>query len=816
MRLNFTHALRHLRRRPALTAVGVLSLAIGIGCALACASVVNTVLFRAFPYRDADRLVLVWENNAKRGVGLTPTSILNFKDLQAGAGSFESLGAFGDALVSLDTTQGSERAVAYRTSAGLLEQTRVQPALGRLFTGDEDKAGAPDVAVLSYGLWQRRFGGNRHIVGQEIRLSGVPHTIVGVMPRGFLLPPVFSIRLVNVDLVIKEADVWVPFKMDALPQRRDARMLFVLGRLKDGRAIDQARAEASTIGGRLAADYPVDDFGLDFTVIPLEQQVLSRVRTLLLLLLVVGVLVLIIAATDAAHLLLADALTMTGETAVRAALGATAWRLASQQATLGLVWCALATGGALVVSAAFAAPIATYAKANVPRLSDVRLDGTVGALSLAIGAGLSLAVSLLPILYARRTSTTRSAAATAAPTGMPAWRRAFVIVQLAVAIVVLSTAALLFRSAFALARVNPGFVAEGVSALEVMLPTARYPTPAARAAFDRRVLDEMATLPGTRTAVVDYVPLGDSASIVNFTVEHRVAADAMAKPRAALRSVSASYFDVLAIPTIAGRRLAPHDEGDDSTAVVVNDAFARRYLAVGEAVGQRIKRGEANAPSPWLTVAGVVGSVRGAGLGIEPQPEVFIPFVKGGARPTRTLLVKSAAPASALAPAVAQRIHRVDAGVSPMAVAAMTEIVGRASGQPFFYARLFGVLGIAAFVLSLAGIYGVAALGVSARSNEIAIRSCLGAQPADLVRLILRETAVAVCPAVMAGALGAWMLQRRVAAFVYGVESTDWLVIAASALALSVLALAVVYVAVRRVLNLRPMDLLKHGVGALA
>jgi putative ABC transport system permease protein len=217
-----------------------------------------------------------------------------------------------------------------------------------------------------------------------------------------------------------------------------------------------------------------------------------------------------------------------------------------------------------------------------------------------------------------------------------------------------------------------------------------------------------------------------------------------------------------------------------------------------------------------MTIVGVVGAVRGAGLRLDPQPEVFVPYVKGGARATLNLIVKSPAPPRALAPSIAERIHRVDPALSPATITDMTELVGRASGQPFFYARLFGVLAGVAFVLSLVGVYGVAVLGVSARSNEIAIRSCLGAQSGDIVRLILRETALAVCPAVAAGALGAWMLQQRVAAFVYGVESTDWAVIAASGLVLSVLALGAVYIAIRRVVDLRPMDLLKHGAGALA
>ena len=817
MWLNLVHAVRHLRRRPVLTAVGIVSLAVGIGCALACASVVNAVLFRALPYHEPNRLVLVWENNAKRGVGLTPTSVLNYEDLKSAATTFEGLGAFAEVAVSLDGPDGAERATAYRATAGLLDQTQVRPLLGRLFTPEEDKKGAADVVVLSHGLWQRRFAGDPAVVGQVVRLTGIPHTVIGVMPRGFLLPPIFGVRLIGTDVVVQEADLWTPAKLDGMPRRRDARMLFVLGRLKAGHSFEENQAEASIIGRRLASDYPVEDFGMDFTVVPLRTQVLTNVRTLLFLLLFVGALVLMIAATNAAHLLLADSLTMTGETAVRSALGASAWRLASAQGTLSALWCALATAGALLVAAVIETPVAAYTKANVPRLSEVRLDGTAGALALVIGGALALAVSLLPIAYARKAGSARSVTATPVPVGMPRWRRLFVVVQLAVAVIVLSTAALLFRSADTLSRVNPGFVAEGVSVFELMLPDSRYGTPARRVEFQRRLLDAVADWPGGRTpAVVDYLPFGGGTSIVNLTIEHHVVRDATSKPRAALRAVSATYFDVLSIPAVEGRAFISSDEGPEASIVIVNEAFVRQNLPGETVIGRRIKRGEATSKMPWMTIVGVVGAVRGAGLSLDPQPEIFVPYVKGGSRVALSLIVKSPAPPRALAPSIVERIHRVDPALSPSTITGMTDLVGRASGQPFFYARLFGVLAGVAFVLSLVGVYGVAVLGVSARSSEIAIRSCLGAQPGDIVRLILRETAMAVGPAVAAGALGAWIVQQRVAAFVYGVESTDWVVIAASALVLSVMALGAVYIAIRRVVDLRPMDLLKHGAGALA
>lgn len=818
MWLNLRHSLRRLRRRPLLTGAGIFSLAVGIGCALACASVVNTVLFRAFPYQDSKRLVLVWENNAKRGVGLTPTSVLNFQDLKAASSSFEDLGVFVDELFSIDGSDSSERATGYRMSAGLLDQAGVSPLLGRVFAEADDAPGATDVVVLSHALWTRRFGSDPTVIGTTVRLTGVPHTIIGVMPSGFLLPPVLSARLVGVDVVLKEADFWLPLKIAGLPQRRDARFLFMLGRLKAGRSIEQSQAEATGIAARLAADYPVDDVGLDYTVVALETQVLSNVRTLLLLLLLVGALVLIIAAANAAHLLLADALTMTGDTAVRSALGAPAWRLMSGLGTVSVVWCALATVGAFGVAAIIQAPVAAYTKANVPRLSDVKLDGTVALVAIAVGVTLALAIGFLPMMYARKhTASARSINSTPVPVGMGQWRRLFVVLQLTVAVMVLSVAAQLLRSADALSRVHPGFVADGVGVFELMPPESRYGTRSALVGLERRLLERTTAVPGAeRVATVDVVPFGGHTSVINWSVENHVPKDAVSRPRAALRAVSASYFDVLSIPTVEGRPFAFADEDADRNVMVVNDAFVRTFIPDGRAIGRRIKRGEPDSRHPWMTVVGVVGAVRSAGLTLEPQPEVFVPYVKEGTSSIVYLLVKTRMPPQTLTRSITDAIHRVDAQLAPTTVTDMRELVARTVGQPYFYARVFGVLAAVALLLSLAGVYGVAILGVSARSDEIAIRSCLGAQPGDIVRLILRETGINVACAVAAGAVGAWLVQRRIAAFVYGLESVDWSAIGLSAVVFAVLAIAIVYVATRRVLVLRPLDLFKNGAGALA
>jgi putative ABC transport system permease protein len=814
---NILQALRHLRRRPVLSAVGIGSLAVGIGCALAAVGVLNAVVFRAFPYRDAHRLVVVWENNAKRGVGLTTTSLPNFQDLAAGASSLSGLHAFIDDIFSLDTVDGTSRAFGYRVGPGMFEQVGVAALVGRVLTADDYRPDAPEVVVLSHHLWAAQFGSDPAVVGRTLRLTGVPFTVAGVMPPSFVLPPVFNAQILNMNIVIEEGDLWIPMKYHTMSDRRDLRSLYMLGRLREGKSVADAQSEATIIGARLAADFPAANVGLDFAVVPLDQQVLSPVRTLLVALLIAGALVLVIAAANAAHLLLADSLTTSGDAAVRAALGATTWRLAASFAGVSVLWCVAATIGALVVAWLVEAPLATYAHANVPRLRNMRVDGVVVLVAAVIALLMTLAVTALPLFNARRIAGARSVNGAAIPIGMSAWRRAFVAVQLALALVVLSTAASLYRSASALAQVNPGFVAEGVTTFDVLLPASRYAEPQSRIDFQTRVIDALADLPGRQAAAaVDFLPFGGTTQIVNVTIEDDQARDPALQPKAALRAVTSEYFDTFSIPLVRGRWFMTIDNQPDVQVAIVSEAFARSFAPNLNLLGRRIKRGSATSKNPWMTVVGIVGSVRGAGLAVDPQPEVYVPHTKGSMRDMVTIAVKAGVPPQALTAAVIDRIHQIDVELNPISIAPMTAVVGRALGQPYFYARLFGVLAFVAFALSLAGIYGVAVLGVAARSNEIAIRSCLGAQANDIVRLILRETLIAVGLAVVVGTLGAWLLQARIAAYVYGLGAADWVALAGSALALSSLALAVVYLAIRRVLVLRPLDLLRRDAGALA
>ena len=812
MWLNVLHAIRRLKRRPLVASLIIANLALGLGCAVACTTVLNAVLFRALPYRDPDRLVLVWEDNSKRGVGLTPTSLANYQDLKAGSSSFDALGAFADLPLSLDGPESSERLIGYRVTSSVLQETGVPPFAGRLFAATEDRPGGPDVVVLSHGLWRRSFGATTDIVGRVIRLTGVPHTVIGVMPEGFSFPPTFSARLIGSDVTIREADLWIPLRKDTVPDRRDVRSLFMLGRLKDGQSVKTSQAEVSSVARRLAADYPLVNLQMDFAVVLLKGQILANVRTLLTILSLVGVLVLMISAINAVHILLADSLAMAAETRLRLALGATRWHLAAHLGTANGILCGCAAACALLIASIIETPITAYTNANVASLNAVRFDAAAWAATIGFSIVVMVAISVLPLLHTSRVAIYRSVHMSSDSFKMSFWRRLFTAALLALPIVVLSTAGLLYRSADRLAAVNPGLAADGVSVFELMLPDTKYGAPARRIEFQRRMLSLLDEDFPNRAAFVDQVPFGDNSLVLTITLENRTPVNDRLRPSAAVRSVSSAYFSVFSIPLLEGRLFGATEDAAQGNVAVVNDAFVRSYSPGEQIVGHRIKRGGASAATPWMTVVGVVGSVRSAGLALAPEPEVFVPYTQNASLSIITslvLLVKTSSPQTVVVPAVVQRLHSVDAGLSPTAITTERELVSRGLGRPQFYARLFGVVAAAAFALGLIGVYGVAVLSISSRSNELLLRICLGAQRGDILRVVFGDASIAIVSAAMTGGLGAIALQQWMAGIVFGVQSIDWTVTAATVVIMSLFALGAVYLAARRVIYLVPADALR-------
>ena len=442
----------------------------------------------------------------------------------------------------------------------------------------------------------------------------------------------------------------------------------------------------------------------------------------------------------------------------------------------------------------------------------VAFNATVWAATIGFSIVVMGAISVLPLLQTSRVAVYRSVQMTSDSLKISFWRRLFTAALLAIPIMVISTAGLLARSAYGLAAVNPGLTADGVSVFELMLPATTYGAPARRIELQRHLLTLLDGAFANKAAFVDQVPFGDNSVVSTLTLENQTPVDERFPPRAAVRSVSAAYFNVFSIPLLEGRLFGAADDTAQGSVAVVNDAFVRTYFTGERIVGHRIKRGPSSSTAPWITIVGVVGSVRSAGLALGPEAEVFVPYNQAASQSMFgivNLVVKTSSPATVVAPAIVQRLHSVDAALTPTAVTTERELVSRGLGRPLFYARLFGVLAAVALALGLIGVYGVAVLSISARSNELLLRICLGAQRGDILRVVFSDTSIAIVAAAITGGIGAIALQQWMAGVVFGVQSIDWTVTVGTVVVMSLFALGAVYLAARRVMYLVPADALK-------
>jgi putative ABC transport system permease protein len=790
-------SLRRMRRHPGMWLVVVLNLTIGLSGVIAAFSVVRAVLLRQLPYPDSHQLVLVWEDNSKRGVGLTPNSALNIKDVKATTTSFQKMGFLSEDTVTLYAKADAEPIKAYRVSPDVFAVTNVQPQLGRVLTQSDEEPGTPKVTVLSYGFWQRRFGGDPSIVGREITLSGDSHTVVGVMPKGFGLPPTFRATLIGTNITFHDSELWLPIKTNELPPLRRVRSYMTLARLTPNATPEQAQNELHVVGGRLATDYPDVDMGLDYRVVPLSQQVLGNVRPVLIVLFVVAVLVLLLSIANAVHILLVDLSYRLSELALRSALGATPLAMIRQLAIANLAACAVATAAALVCAQIIVTLVTQASDAGVARLSESAIDGPV----VLFTAGLAIVVACATTMLTVRHVVGQQIAGVVreALSGGGALRRILLVTHVAIVIVVLAVAAALTRSWWQLSAVTPGIRADGVTVLQFMLPQSRYDTPPRRIEFQRRLLAEVqgasAGAGVQAAAMTDYFPFGDDTLLSNITVDKRVPKDAYDEPKAFARAVSPSYFQVLAIPLISGRLFDDHDDVQQPVAVV-SEAFVRRYGDGHDIIGRRIKVSVVD-PALWVTIVGIVGWTHGAGLSLPPQPEVLYPYGLRGKRANINLLVYSTQPRGAVLGALGDAIRRVDDQLKPT-VTAMEDHVSKAMGRSRLYGRVFGILAALAMILGVSGIYGAQSLLVSRKSRDIGVRLCLGAEPDQVIRALLVRFVYTGLAGVVLGIALAALGERQLAEVLYGINAPDWLTIGGSALLVIAMGAAATYLPARR------------------
>ena len=798
------HGARLLWRDPGFSAAALAALALGMGATCAIFSVVDAVLLKPLPFRDPQSLLVVWESNPAQNLKdmfVTPGDFLEWRNQSR---ALQALAAVEDVHVNLTGGPNGhiepEELRGERVSASLFPLLGVQPVVGRAFSSDEDQPGHADYALLSHSLWQRRFGGDLSIAGKAIRLRDRSYTVVGVLPAGF-------------SVLDSAVDVWIPLGLDPHDARTaGSHFLIVIARLKPGVGVDRARTEMDLIGSRLEQANPALDKGWRPSLVPLREELVGNVRPALLVLLAAVGFLLAMACVNVANLLLARGAARQKEIAIRTALGAGRGRVVAQLLSESVLL-ALA-GGALGVALAHGvvALVSRLGPASIPRLAEARIDARLFLFALGVSLATGILFGIAPAIQI--SGANLNAALTEVGRGGTTgrsgrmMRSALVVAEVALAVVVLIGAGLLMRSFVRLRSADPGFQPSGLLTLRVPLAGGRNAAPDRRIAFFQQVADRIATLPGVRTVgAVNGLPLTGLGGGSTFTVDGRPAPPHEQRPVALLRSATSAYFRAMGIPLLAGRGLANSDTGQAPPVIVVNQTLARRFWPAGNPIGGRLVVDALN--GRVAEIVGVVGDVKPERIESEDWPTIYSPYPQAPVA-AMTMVVRAARQPLSLASAVEREVHQLDPNQPVAEMRSMDEVVDRAIARARFNTALLGVFAVIAFLLAAVGIYGVISCDVSERTHEIGIRVALGAQPGDVLKLVVGHGARLAGYGIAAGMVAAFALTRLMASMLYGVQATDVYTFAAIPVLLGGVALAASYLPSRRALALDPVTALRH------
>jgi predicted permease len=817
------YAIRSLTKSPGFTAVVVLTLALGIGANTAIFSVVDGVLLRPTPFPDVARLTMVWETDRKSGTTREPASVPDYLDFQHRSQRFEQLAAFAPLEVNLTPVYAEPvRLAALSVSHEFLPLLGLRPVLGRTFTGDEDAPGSNvPVALISEELWNALFSRDREVLGKTIRIDDTPRTIVGVLPAGADFGTLQVLRSAAYERGFAErggslrVDVWVPLAANPASLPRSTHPIFVVGRIAQGTTLAAAREELTGIAADLERAYPEND-ARGVTVEPLSAVVFGPVKPALLVLLGAVALVLLVACANVANLLLVRGTARAREVNVRVALGASTNRLASQflvesalltlaGATLGVV---LAVQGVELLK--------TLAPANLPRLASVGVDARVLAITLTVSALVALAFGMLPLWQARRRDVHAGLSSGAMRGGTAGrdqrrLRSGFVVMELAMAVMLMVGAALLIKSLWRLQAVDPGFQAAGVLKAEYQLPASRYPRDfaqwphwAAVHRFNNELQRRIASLPGVEAVAI----AGNHPLDAGFTNSIQVVgreAEATDWPEPTIRFVTAGYFETLRVPQLSGRRLAESDGVDAPSVVVINQAARQRFFATQEPIGQRIRFWGSD-----RLVVGVVGNERFRGLTAGNPPGIYAPLAQvpmgTGAH---SVLVRVRGVPAGFAGTLRRVVAELDPALPLFGVEPLTQTLTNSLGQQRFTMIVLAIFAAVALLLAVIGVHGVLSYTIVQRTREIGIRMALGADAGRVRRLVVTQGAVLAILGLLLGIVGAIAVTRVLATLLYGIGTRDPATFVTVALFLGIVALAASGWAARRATRVDPMVALR-------
>jgi putative ABC transport system permease protein len=786
LRQDLLYALRTLTRDRGTTLLVVLTLALGIGANTAIFSALSGSLFAALPYAGADELVMVWLDNERLGIKTDITSYPNYQDTRDQAQTLRDLGVYNPTWVTF-TDGEPERVRASRVSANVFPILGVEPARGRAFEPEEDLEGREPAVILGDGLWKRRFGGDPDLVGKRIEADGTAYTVAGIMPPEFDFPG--------------DAELWLPMALgEGRRTSRGSFWLYQIGRLRPGTTVESAQRDMDAAAAKLVEANPrMEGYGL--YVQSLREHLVGEVETPLLVLSAAVVLVLLIACSNVAHLLLARSAARDRELTVRMVLGAGRRRLIRQLLTESVVL-ALLGGGLGVALAVFGlGALVRLGPEALTRLGTPQLDAPVLAFSLALSLAAGLLVGLLPALQVSATALAdalkeggRGAA------GRRGWlRRALVAVEVALALTLLVGAGLLLRSFGRLLAVDRGFTTAGVLTANVSLPRQTYPEDARVVAFYRDFLDRVGALPGVEAVgATSTVLLPQLARSGNLSIEGVPDPPDEKRIEVTFDAVVPGFFETLAIPLLAGRPLSTTDDAEATPVSVVNEAMARRYWDSAEnAVGRRFKFGDQDDDGTWYTVAGVVGDARRTSLEKAARPSAYFPHPQVGFR-SMTVVVRARGDLSALAAAMRRTLREIDPGLPLFGVAALDEAIGERMAPRRFHTVLLTAFAGLALFLSLVGIYGVIAQWVGEKTREIGVRMALGADRGDVVRWVLAQGLMAPLIGLGVGLALSVAVSRALASLLFEVGTLDPATFAAvPVVVLAVAAAAVLWPALR-------------------
>lgn len=788
------YGIRTLLKRPGFTAVAVITLALGIGVNSAIFSVINAVLLRPLPYDDPAALVTFRSNQ----------SAPELADVETQSRSFSKLG--GVVLQALDYTAGSEPVQIQNghVTGGFFETLGVKAERGRVITAEDDKPGKPFVVVLSNALWRRQFTGDQEIVGKTIPLSGNMYTIIGVMPARFTSPA-------------DNSESWTPVHVsNALAAKfRGVHFLRTYGRLAPGVTIDQARAEMQLVDKNLAAQYPAENKTRNSVLIPLHESIVGESRRALLVLFAAVSLVLLIACANFANLLLARAAEREREFVIRAALGAGRWRLIRQLLTESVL--VSLVGGAVAALLAIwgTSLLVSFKPENLPRLQEIGVDLRVLGFTFALSLLTGIIFGLLPAWTAARGGVSeslkeggRSATAGGARQRL---RGAFVVVELAVALVLLMGAGLLIKTFWNLRSVEPGFTADHLVTMRIELPEARYKEPDKQSRFRSQTLDGLKSLPGVQAAIVSELPLSGDYLNHDFLIDGRPHIDPGDEPSLESRSVEGDYFGTMRIPLRSGRDFDSRDFVEKAPLVgIANEAMVRQYFANEDPLGKRV-RWARNPEVQWITIVGVVGDVKHFGLDLPEQPGLYSPYTQ--APPWKrwmTLVARTQSDPAAMTQAIKQQVWKVDGQLPVTRVQTMDEVAATSFAARRFNMSLLALFAVLALVLAAVGIYGVMSYAVTQRTQEIGIRMALGARAVDVLKLIIINGLTLTLIGVVLGMGGAIALTRLMSTLLFGVTPTDTLTLFAVSVVLIAVALVACYLPARRATKVDPLEALRY------